>query len=127
MTPSNASSGLQTTRWRATIMVDFDTRDYPVSESDTAEIQASWFKRSTERCEREVNCGRADVRLVRVDRVTTARAGSHPNDVLWLIAFNAARDIDDEPVALADRVLAEYKDYLAPADPLPGIQGREES
>jgi hypothetical protein len=60
---------IRDTRWRAVIEVEFTTRDYPAAESATAEIQASWFKRATERSDREVNCSRSEVRLTSVERV----------------------------------------------------------
>lgn len=68
MTPK--SSHLRTTRWRATIIVEFDVRNYPANELGTARLNAELAKRGTERADHNINCSRNRVSLSSVIRVS---------------------------------------------------------
>lgn len=63
-------TGLRTTRWKATIEVEFTTTDYPAVERTTAERQAGWAKRATERGDTDINCSRNEVRVASVERAS---------------------------------------------------------
>jgi hypothetical protein len=60
---------IRPTRWRAVIVAEFTTHDYPASEGNTAARQASLVRDAAIRGERDINSSRPVVLLQNLERV----------------------------------------------------------
>lgn len=72
-------SELRTTRWRATIIVEFETFDYPSGEQITAERNAAWIADGAGRAEGDINASRADITVASIERLPDPASAPAPH------------------------------------------------